>query len=660
MKDKLIGYCLFIIKVIFIYLVFLYLMVAVVQLSAQEQPGIRDRAALLFKNYEYANAAEHYLQLVDTRNPRLVDLERLAACYEKMNAYEAAENWYARVVQHPDCEPGNLISYADVLKRTGNYHQAKKILEHYVHRTGDHEKVALAIAGCDSAVVWIADPTAHKLRNEAGVNTEYAEFAAFPIGNKVFYAGEPTPYLHGERYGWTGNAFLRIYTADRASDNVLSKGTLADEQINSTDYHVGPLASPDGGKTLYVTRTYSGKDNDRHKEGRLTVRTNRLELQVLTKEPTGWREESFAYNNVKSYSVGHAAFSPDGDTLYFVSDMPGGQGGTDLWFSVKQPDQSWGKPVNCGAAVNSPGDELFPNIATDGTLYFASDGHIGMGGLDIFRATGSGAAWHAIANMRHPVNSAGDDFAYVINVVDSRGTAGYLSSNRRGQVGGDDLYSFTYERPQIMVLLIGTVSDKSTGEHLSDAAVTLFDGQREIVAKKSSNADGQFEFAMDVDRQYMVLGQHEGYHADSVFLTTAGVRKSDTVRVSLLLEPVFRKGATFELENIYYDFDKHDIRPDAAAILEELVRTLRDNPTLVIELSSHTDSRGSDAYNLALSQRRAEAAVDYLVKRGIARERTVARGYGETRLVNRCGNGVSCSREEHQANRRTEVTVLAY
>ena len=167
-------------------------------------------------------------------------------------------------------------------------------------------------------------------------------------------------------------------------------------------------------------------------------------------------------------------------------------------------------------------------------------------------------------------------------------------------------------------------------------------------------------FVLDRNQAYTVLGQKQGYHADSAKVTTVGIIKSDTLEVALLLEPVFKVGDSFALENIYYDFDKHNIRPDAAEILDELVRTMRDNPTLKIELSSHTDSRGSHAYNEALSQRRAQSAVDYLVSRGIARDRMVARGYGETRLVNHCADGVPCSREEHQANRRTEVTVLAY
>src|SRR5690606_29950880 len=300
------------------------------------------------------------------------------------------------------------------------------------------------------------------------------------------------------------------------------------------------------------------------------------------------------------------------------------------------------------------------NVGPEGTLYYSSDGFAGMGGLDVFEATGGRQQWTPPRNLRFPLNSPGDDFAYLVTYEGEEGIAGYLASNRKGGKGSDDIYSFTYEKPKIIILLRGTTSDKNTTNRLADVSVTLYDGTREIVAKKRTDESGTFEFVLDRDKSYTVLGQKEKYHADSAKINTLGITESDTLEVALLLEPVFEVGKTFELENIYYDFDKHNIRPDAAAILDELVRTLRDNPTLKIELSSHTDSRGSDAYNLSLSQRRAQSAVDYLVGRGIARERMVAKGYGETRLVNDCGNGVPCSREQHQANRRTEVTVLGY
>ncbi|PPL04350.1 OmpA family protein [Parapedobacter indicus] len=628
---------------------------------SQEQPSLRDRADELYRKYEYANAAALYTRLADSRRPRLLDLERLADCYAQMKDYEAAENWYARVVAMEGSEAENLLRYGEVLKMNTKYAEAKKQLEAYAAKTGDRSRVSVQLAGCDSALVWMAAPTVHRLRNE-GVNTSLSEFSVFPVGDKAYYAGEPDGQMRGVgTYGWTGNSFLRVYTADRGADNGLSDAVIAVEDINNTPYHMGPVAASADGTTLYVTRTYPGKKGAVTREERQKYRTHKLELYIYTQGEGGsWKATPFPYNNVEEYSVGHAALSVDGGILYFVSDMPGGQGGTDIWYSERQGDGSWGTPVNAGATVNSAGDELFPNVGPDGTLYYSSDGFAGMGGLDIFRSTGSRAGWTRPVNLRFPVNSPGDDFAYITTYEGEEGLAGYLSSNRKGGRGSDDIYSFTFEKPKIIIILKGTASDKNTNDRLADVSVTLYDGMREIVARKRTDGSGTFEFVLDRDKSYTVLGQKEKYHGDSAKVTTVGITESDTLEVTLLLEPVFEVGKTFELENIYYDFDKHNIRPDAAAVLDELVRTLRDNPTLRIELSSHTDSRGSDAYNLALSQRRAQSAVDYLVSRGIARDRMVARGYGETRLVNDCGNGVPCTREQHQANRRTEVTVLAY
>ncbi len=627
---------------------------------SQEQPSLRDRADELYRRYEYANAAKLYTRLVDTRKPRLQDLERLADSYWRMNDYESAENWYARIVQQEGAALESLLRYGQVLKTNGKYAEAKRQLEAYEAKKGNSPSVASQIAGCDSALRWMASPTLHRLRNEAAVNTANSEFSAFSIGSDVYYAGEPASDSRETTYGWTGNAFLRIYTAPLSAAGTLGDPSLAPAEINDSKYHVGPVVAEKDGNTLYVTRTHVGKDVVLQKEAGYRYRTNMLELYTYRKTDAGWVAEPFAYNDVKTYSVGHAALSLDENVLYFTSDMPGGQGGTDIWYSERQADGSWGSPVNAGATINTAGDELFPNIAPDGTLYYSTDGLAGMGGLDVFKSNGSKAQWNIPENLRYPVNSAADDFAYLVYEEDETGFRGFLSSDRRGGKGGDDIYSFSYEKPKIIIILKGTTSDKSTGERLPTASVTLFDGDRQIVAKTSSSGTGTFEFVLDRNHAYTVLGQKEGYHADSAKVSTHGITRSDTLEVALLLEPIFQVGQTFELENIYYDFDKHNIRPDAAAILDELVRTLRDNPTLKIELSSHTDSRGSNAYNEALSQRRAQSAVDYLVSRGIARDRMVAKGYGETRLVNRCADGVPCSRAEHQANRRTEVTVLAY
>lgn len=638
------------------YLVGTFLLSFCLSAGAQEQPGLRERADRLFKEYQYANASKIYLKLVDVKQPKLKDMERLATCFQKMNNYEDAETWYSRVVAVPDSKVENLLAYGAVLKTNSRYDQAKKALQEYAGKTGNGKLVANDIAGCDSALVWMANPTTHKIRNEEQINTANADFSAFPSAGQVYFTAEAEE--KSKTYGWTGNSFLKVYTASRAADNGLSGVQLANKNINHESYHVGPVSSNRAGDVLFLTRTYPGKKGEVSKEEKHSYRTHNLELFILKKVNGTWQTPvPFAYNDVQKYSVGHAALSNDEKILYFVSDMPGGQGGTDIWYSTVNADGSWGTPVNAGNVINTPGNEMFPSITADGKLFYSTNGLPGMGGLDIFSSTGQQSEWSKPQNLRYPINSAGDDFAFIAN---NELSSGYLSSNRKGGKGSDDIYSFHYTKPRIILALSGFTYNKKTNEKLSETAITLYNGGREIVAKQISKTDGVFFFELEPGVDYKVVGAKNGFYGDSTTVSTRGIVKSDTLNTSLYLDPLFEKGKIIALKNIHYDFDKDNIRPDAAKILDELVRTMRDNPTLKIELGSHTDSRGVDIYNLDLSQRRARSAVNYLVSRGISRDRMVAKGYGETKLLNRCANGVKCSPAEHQANRRTEFTILDY
>lgn len=626
--------------------------------EAQEQPDLRARANRLFQEYQYANAAKGYLKLVVVKKPRLMDMERLAICYRKMNNFEDAETWYARIVADPKSSTENLILYGEVLKTNARYEQAKKVLQEYAAKTGKHQAVANELAGCDSAQVWMAHPTVHKLKNEAEINTQNSEFAAFPQGTTVYYAGEPATGLMDKTYGWTGNSFLKIYTAERGSENELSKPAFAGNTLNTESFHMGPVTGNKAGDVLFITRTYPGKKGELSRENKRSYKTNTLELFIQKKVNGEWQQaEAFPYNKVQEYSVGHAALSTDEKTLYFVSDMPGGYGGTDIWYVTANTNGTWSAPLNAGKDINTSANELFPAIGPDGTLFYSTSGLPGMGGLDIFSSKGHASNWSKPQNLRFPLNSAADDFAFVINGAN---TAGFISSNRKGGKGEDDIYSFSHQKARIILALAGVTYNKKTGERLPAAAVTLFSGGRTITGKQNSKDDGTFFFELEVGADYRVLATKEGFYGDSTSLSTLGLTKSDTLKVALNLNPLFEKGKVLRLENIHYDFDKANIRTDAAKILNELVRTMRDNPTLKIELGSHTDSRGVDVYNLDLSQRRANSVVNYLVSRGISRDRMTAMGYGEQKLLNRCANGVACSVAEHQANRRTEFKVLEF
>lgn len=627
-------------------------------LKAQEQPASRDKAEKLYEEFQYAKAAELYVKLTDVPKPRLEDMERLADCYWKMNKYEDAEIWYARVVQDPKCDSQDLFFYGEVLKSNAKYPEAKEVLEQYLQNCKDRNRVAVSIEGCDSASVWVANPTGHAVVNEQAINSERSEFSVFPMSDRmVFFVGEPENNGKQKKYGWTGNSFLRIYIAERFIDNTLHSRVLSNMLYNTEKYHVGPISTNKEGNIHFITRTFPGKRGHLSKVNNNTFRTQNMELYFQSKMYGQWQTpKPFDYNNVKKYSLGQAVLSKDERVLYFVSDMPGGKGGTDIWFSELLPDGTWSKCYNAGSVVNTPGDEMFPSVGLDGTFYFSSNGHPGMGGLDVFSCKGSRYKWDKPANMRYPVNSPGDDFSYVLN-GDQR--SGYLSSNRANGMGGDDIYSFVYEKSKMPFVIEGTVYNKKTRQVLPDAEVSLYSTNKNLIARRKSGENGAFIFKLDKKDFFDLKGTKVGFYPDTASTWSSELYALDRRKVALYLDPL-EVGKTFRLENILYDFDKDNIRKDAALILDGLVSVMHENPTLKIELASHTDCRGTDIYNQDLSQRRAQSAVNYLVSRGISRDRMVAKGYGESRLINRCADGVKCSEAEHQQNRRTEFTVMSY
>lgn len=626
--------------------------------SAQERPGRRSLAEQLYNSMEYTRAATALEKLVDVKKPRAVDLERLADSYYYIKQYELAENWYARIVNQKDASQPARLRYAEVLKQQGKYTEAKAQYSEYIKAYGEDENLLKAIVGADSAVLWMKNPTRHQLKNESHINTSRAEFSVVPTSGGFLYAGEPSSLLENKS-GMTGQAYLKIYTAEQQQDGTLNYPNILSESFNNSMYHIGPISTNATEDVLFVTRTYTGKDAEQFKALGSKWKKQNLELRIYRKNGDHWIEENFPYNNVKEYSLGHAVLSKDEKTLYYASDMPGGFGGVDIWFSELQESGEWGAPQNVGSVVNTNGDEMFPSIFGN-AMYFASDGLIGMGGLDIFRAVGSKRVFSEPINLGYPINSPSDDFAFVQVSESEQGAYGYLSSNRTGGAGSDDIYAYTYRKPKITIILEGVTRDKSTGEVLIGTSVSLRELEGRIVAKDITDGNGMVRFQVEPNTDFRMLGEKQGYLSDSLHIAGINVIRDTVVRYTLLLQPVFKKGDKFVLENIYYDFDKHNIRPDAAKILDKLVATMRDNPTLRIELSSHTDSRGADSYNMKLSQRRAQSAVDYIVNSGIARDRLVAKGYGESRLVNKCKNGVQCTPAEHQANRRTEVEVLDY
>ena len=356
---------------------------------------------------------------------------------------------------------------------------------------------------------------------------------------------------------------------------------------------------------------------------------------------------AFGYNS-DDYSTGHAALSADGHTIYFASDRPGGIGGSDIWRSVDLGD-GFGAPENLGPTINTPGDELFPTIA-GGALYFSSNAHTNMGGLDLFITELDGNGWAEPRNMGYPVNTRFDDFALTLN---TDGKSGYLSSDRTGT---DRVFQFFIQEPVFWVE--GGVFGSPEGRFLPNAEVTLTNLLTHEDSTMITADNGSFRFRMQPNSAYRLKVAHEGSITQTRELSTEGQASGKTFTEDFHLQRA-QVDMSFALNDIYFDYDKWDIRPDASVELDKVVLMMQANPHLSFELSAHTDSRGGVLYNLVLSDARAHSAEDYLIRAGVDPRHISSKGFGEERLVNDCGDGINCTEEEHQANRRVELRITS-
>ena len=372
-----------------------------------------------------------------------------------------------------------------------------------------------------------------------------------------------------------------------------------------------------------------------------------------------WQKAEELPFNSEEYSVAHPALSADGKTLYFASDMPGTLGLSDIWKVAINHDDTFGEPVNLGNTINTEGRDTFPFVTQSGRLFFASDGHVGLGGLDIFVANGDTNTVEVI-NVGKPVNSTVDDFSLILNEETGEG---YFASNRANGVGNDDIYSITPVIPKCEQLITGVVTDNETKQVIAGTTVQLRNAENEVLAQTTTEAQGRYSFNdIACATGYAVRGEKETYKPAEASVTTADASGETVKDLILTPELVIREGddlaIVLNLNPIYFDYDKSFIRPDAALELAKVISVMRQFPTLKIDVRSHTDSRGRDTYNKALSQRRNSSTIQYIIDQGIASNRLTGRGYGESQLLNRCSNGVKCSDEEHQLNRRSEFIVV--
>ncbi|GAB3542523.1 OmpA family protein [Pontibacter brevis] len=603
-----------------------------------------------FEREQYERAIEFYKQaLANANNPGEVNY-KIAEAYRLSNRIAQAMPYYKAALDANFRREDAYYYYGLALKANGQYEEALRQLQDYVRVGTSPQLKALAAREVEtlsslSNILRLATP--YKVNNLEALNTEASEFAPYLLGNELVFSSTRGP---GKEYMGNGEGFLNLY-ATTLTDSAAEMGGAVRpyENINAEGIHDALATFTNEGRTMIFAR-----GNEGTKKGRQNV-----DLFISNYRSGAWTDPQLLSINDPQAWDSSPAFSPDGRTLYFSSSRRGGFGGNDIYKTTIDDNGRFSKPENLGPEINTAGNESFVSVGPDGTIYIASDGLPGLGNLDLFRIENGKPV-----NMGQPINSPGDDFGIYIG----KGNTGFFSSNREGGKGGDDLYRFVKSgRKQVNFFVDGTLYQRREGTNQRTAVpnntVVLQDAGGQRLSTTTTDANGQFTFPLDSASTYYLVAEKPGFFTAREQITTVGKtppqeelsEEGNEVRLTatLVLNEIVREKAIV-LENIFYDFDKANIRPDAARELDKLVQILKDNPGISIELSSHTDERGSEAYNQDLSQRRAESAVEYIISQGIDRSRITARGYGESRPVVRNAT----TEEEHQRNRRTEFKVV--
>ncbi len=614
------------------------------------------RAQKQMDKYNYAKAIDILKKAETKEKTHDAAIPMLAECYRMQHDIENAKAAYAQAVTIADAKPEVFYYYAKALQSTGNYVEARDMFLTYSKKKPSDPRGKLYASYCDSILgPWKLLKPKFEVKTVNNINTSESDFGpAINNGDLVFASDFSKNPAEGQKYGWTGRGYLNIMksTPETAGDfwGSMSTPVEFDSKLNQP-YHDGPASFSADGNTIYFTRSFFGKAK---REG--IFKTNELKIFYATKTNGAWGDVKPFFLNSKEYSVGHPSLSTDGQSLYFVSDMPGGQGGTDIWM-CKREGEEWGHAKNLGKTINTKENEMFPTIQDNTVLYFSSEGHPGYGAMDIYKSSNENGNWTTPVNLKQPINSSYDDFA----IAYAPGSKiGFFSSNRTGGTGNDDIYGFRTIEPPLPAFISGLVKDKISMQPIAGATVFLYNPITGKVKVLKTDNEGIYKSVVDTAANYVVKATMSNFIADCTPLPLATLKPGTITKAprDLFLDRlVINK--TFKIDNIYYDFDKSDIREDAKPELDKLVQIMNEN-RINVELSSNTDSRGPFSYNDKLSQRRAESVVKYILQSGIDTSRIVAHAYGEHQLINQCADGVKCTPEEHQANRRTEFKVTGY
>jgi outer membrane protein OmpA-like peptidoglycan-associated protein len=593
-----------------------------------------------FENLAYHDAIDQYEKVYPQKSIEEVEL-KLADAYFKTGKLDSSGQIYKRAVERENCTPVTYFNYARALMASGQHNLAETYLKKYLQTNSSDLVAEMLLSSCNSISQRYRDTTLFELKPV--LENQYTNsFSLLEYQNGAIFTADKEVHSGRKTAAWTGNSYLELYTMKKDEDGNWLSPELLKGDVNGR-FHEGPASFSPDGSTIYFTRSNYFKRKMVVNESA----ENNLKIFQAKLVDGKWKNlEEFPYNS-DDYSVGHPALSSDGKTMYFVSDMPGGFGGSDI-YKCQWENNAWSKPENLGNEVNTTGNEVFPYAHSDGALYFSSDAHNTMGGLDVFITYFNGTKWANPENLNYPLNSLKDDFGFSLNKDE---TKGFVSSSR---TNSDKMYSFDKKQPTFN--LLGIAREKGSKIPVAGVTVEVTNTLTGQVTSMTSDAEGNFKLKLAPEANYDLYCTKFGCFSKTDKISTMGLKYSEDFFADFEVEPIVID-KPIVLENIYYDFDKWEIRADAAIELDKLVRILNDNPTIEIEMGSHTDTRGIDQYNLILSDKRAMAAVKYLISQGVDPTRLTYKGYGERVLVNGCKNDVPCSEEEHQKNRRTEFKV---
>lgn len=599
-----------------------------------------ETADKLYARLEYVDAADAYLKLAEKGKGDAYVYRQLAESYYNVYNSKEAVKWYAKAVETPQ-DAETYYKYAQMLRSEGRYEEANRQMQTFASMEPNDQR----------AILFKQDPNyLPRLRSQEKLFDEklmeindpkYSSFGAVLTNDNTLYFTSSRNTAR-KNYGWNEQPYLDIYTATYNANGTFSEPVpLA--QLN-TRWHDGPVAVSADGNTMYFASESFKERKQFERDRENNLKRGQVFLYRATREGGKWGNIQLLPFNDKKWSTGNPALSPDGKTLYFTSDREGTLGKGDIWKVEIKEGNAYGEPQNLGPKVNTDGSENFPYITSDNKLYFSSDGRKGFGGLDVYMMDLNRGT--EAMNVGAPVNTSKDDFSFSLNTGKN---LGFFASNRTGV---DQLYTAI---PVCGVEAIVMVRDAKTGRALANAKVAILDDKGNVIETRATAEDGSVAYNIDCERAYTIQASAEGYENNTFPVAKT---KGGTVTVNADLNEIEKiiTEAEVVLNDVYFEFDKSNITREGAFELDKLIEAMKKEPAMVIMVKGHTDSRGSEQYNMNLSNRRARSAVQYVISRGIDRSRISGQGYGESEPKVACGD--NCTEEQHAQNRRTEFLIV--